>query len=69
MQIVSAGYGFDVPEIQSALTATNYKSVEAAVEYLFHIKSAFVALKIDGTLQQKLGERVLGTVRKLESII
>eukprot|EP01083_Nonionella_stella_P022312 61732_1 len=35
MQIVSAGYGFDVPEIQTALASTNYQSVEAAVEYLF----------------------------------
>ena len=35
MQIVSAGYGFDVPDIQNALVKTNYKSVEAAVEYLF----------------------------------
>jgi len=35
MQIVSAGYGFDVPDIQKALVATNYKSAEAAVEYLF----------------------------------
>eukprot|EP01083_Nonionella_stella_P283463 964892_1 len=36
MQIVSAGYGFDVPEIQNALMKTNYKSVEAAVEYLLN---------------------------------
>ena len=35
MQIVTAGYGFDVPDIQNALIQTNYKSVEAAVEYLF----------------------------------
>eukprot|EP00484_Ammonia_sp_Unknown_P027662 CAMPEP_0197038126 /NCGR_PEP_ID=MMETSP1384-20130603/15136_1 /TAXON_ID=29189 /ORGANISM="Ammonia sp." /LENGTH=604 /DNA_ID=CAMNT_0042468521 /DNA_START=27 /DNA_END=1841 /DNA_ORIENTATION=- len=35
MQIVTAGYGFDVPEIQDALLKTNYQSVEAAVEYLF----------------------------------
>eukprot|EP00485_Elphidium_margaritaceum_P001542 CAMPEP_0202686926 /NCGR_PEP_ID=MMETSP1385-20130828/2675_1 /ASSEMBLY_ACC=CAM_ASM_000861 /TAXON_ID=933848 /ORGANISM="Elphidium margaritaceum" /LENGTH=620 /DNA_ID=CAMNT_0049341607 /DNA_START=84 /DNA_END=1943 /DNA_ORIENTATION=+ len=35
MQIVSEGYGFDVPEIQKALKATNYESVEAAVQYLF----------------------------------
>lgn len=35
MQIVTAGYGFDVPDIQNALMKTNYKSVEAAVEYLF----------------------------------
>ena len=34
MQIVTAGYGFDVPEIQNALIKTNYKSVEAAIEYL-----------------------------------
>ena len=35
MQIVSAGYGFDVPDIQKALVATNYQSVEAAVAHLF----------------------------------
>ena len=35
MQIVTAGYGFDVDDIQNALMKTNYKSVEAAVEYLF----------------------------------
>jgi len=38
MQIVSAGYGFDVPEIQNALMQTNYQSVESAVEYLFQQK-------------------------------
>ena len=39
MQIVSAGYGFDVPEIQKALVSTNYKSVEAAVAHLFQQQS------------------------------
>eukprot|EP01084_Bolivina_argentea_P285847 490252_1 len=35
LQIVALGYGFDVPDIQNALTQTNYESVEIAVEYLF----------------------------------
>eukprot|EP01083_Nonionella_stella_P014771 41386_1 len=35
IQIISAGYGFDVPEIQNALQQTNYESVEAAVQFLF----------------------------------
>eukprot|EP01084_Bolivina_argentea_P111033 198215_1 len=39
MQIVSLGYGFDVPEIQKALIATNYKSTEDAVQYLFNNKN------------------------------